>query len=99
MVKQMTGAEILALPMEPNDAKAETIKAYLGNLLRGVWVKEETFSGKRPFGNSGWKHEVFTTLAKASAIEADYDDEGGLAGYDEVAGEEAILLAIDALLT
>lgn len=52
-----------------------TIRDYLRRLLEAVWVEEECFSGKRPFGNSGWKWEVFMALAKAGFVEATFDPE------------------------
>lgn len=66
---------ILDIEMQENDAKAKTIKEYLKKLLLGVWIKEESFNGKRPFGNSGWKYEVYVALARAKVISADMDDD------------------------
>lgn len=54
----MTGEEILALPMGENDADAKTVKEYLKKLLETLWEEGEGFSGKRPFGNSGWEVEL-----------------------------------------
>lgn len=93
----MTGEEILNLPMGRNDAKAETIKGYLGALLRGVWEEEESFSGKRPFGNSGWQQEVVAALAKGGAIKATLDADGYLQDYDEDEAQAAVTSAIDTL--
>ena len=59
---------ILDLPMEQNDAGAATVRDYLKALLSSVWEKEEGFSGKRPFGNSGWQDEVHSALAAAHVI-------------------------------
>ena len=39
--------------MGVNDADAENIGEYLKALLSAVWHEGESFSGKRPFGNSG----------------------------------------------
>lgn len=66
---------ILDIEMQENDAKAKTIKEYLKKLLLGVWIREESFNGKRPFGNSGWKYEVYVALARAKVISADMDDD------------------------
>ena len=32
-----------------------TVKDYLKTLLHTLWDEEDGFSGKRPFGNSGWQ--------------------------------------------
>lgn len=69
---------ILDLEIEENDADAKTIREYLKTLLITVWEKEESFSGKRPFGNSGWKYDIYRTLATHKIIEAEADiDEDG----------------------
>lgn len=54
--------KVLNMPMGPNDANAPTIKKYLMYLLLRLWEEEEGFSGKRPFGNSGWKLEIYDAL-------------------------------------
>ena len=53
----MTAKEILDLAMRENDADAKTIRGYLGKILEKVWAEGESFSGKRPFGNSGNGHK------------------------------------------
>jgi hypothetical protein len=68
---------ILDLEMEENDAKAQTIRDYLKKLLIELWVREEGFSGKRPFGNSGWKHDIYRTLVLNNVVSGsitEYDD-------------------------
>lgn len=64
----MTPAEVLALPMQTNDAEVETIRDYLVTLLSTVWVEQEGFDGKRPFGNSGWSYDLVDTLVGAGAV-------------------------------
>lgn len=72
----MTPQEILNLPMRENDAKAKTIRDYLLSLLYTVWDKGEGFSGKRPFGNSGWEWELHWALSDAGLIDEDDDING-----------------------
>lgn len=69
---------ILDLAMEENDADAATIRDYLKELLVMVWEKDESFSGKRPFGNSGWKYDIYRTLATHKLIEAEIDEDGDI---------------------
>lgn len=59
----------LDLPIPTNDAGAETVREYFKELLATVLVEEESFSGKRPFGNSGWQHEFLTPLEDAGYIQ------------------------------
>lgn len=79
--------EILDLPMCPgNDAEAATIRDYLKALLSKLWDLDEGFSGKRPFGNSGWKYEVYAALVNAGVVAGRMD---GLNSVEEVAQAEA----------
>lgn len=59
---------ILDLPMGENDANALNIREYLKALLYNVWNEGERFSGKRPFGNSGWEHDLYMPLVAAGLI-------------------------------
>ena len=76
---------ILDIEMQPNDDGAKTIGEYLIALARNVWIEGEGFSGKRPFGNSGWQWEVYCALAEAGAIDG-YRDKYGC--WDISRGEE-----------
>lgn len=42
--------------------KQVTIKEYFKTLLEQLWREEESFSGKRPFGDSGWQREIYEVL-------------------------------------
>lgn len=59
-----------------------TVKDFLEQLLMKVWVEEEDFSGKRPFGNSGWKQDVAVALIKAKVIDGELDEDGYIEDYD-----------------
>ncbi|BAD58868.1 hypothetical protein [Nocardia farcinica] len=85
-MSSISGAQVLDIPMrDDNDADASTIRDYLIELLKTVWDEGEEFSGKRPFGNSGWKYELFEALAGAEAIEATFDDDGFLEAFNPAA--------------
>lgn len=93
-----TPEQILALPLDPsNDAGAATVRDYLIQLLAEVWRHGEGFSGKRPFGNSGWEYDLYKPLATAGYIEATYDEDGWLELCDDKAGDALIATAITAL--
>lgn len=97
---EMSGAEILALPLGENDAEAKTIGEYLGKLLATLWEEEESFSGKRPFGNSGWQSCVEFALVRAGVVRGTIIEEDGdewLDGYDEAGAENAVQRAIEAM--
>jgi hypothetical protein len=56
------GRKVLDVPMQPNDPGAPTIRAYLVELAR------IGFQEKRPFGNSGWQHELWEALGAAGLM-------------------------------
>lgn len=68
---------VLDCPMEPNDADARTVREYIVALASAVWQDGEGFSGKRPFGTSGWDWDIYEALSSAGlALEDDPDWNG-----------------------
>lgn len=53
---------LLNLELPPNDAGASTMRAYLAALA------EVGFQEKRPFGSSGWRHELYGPMEAAGII-------------------------------
>jgi hypothetical protein len=88
---------ILDLAMEENDADAATIRDYLKELLVMVWEKDESFSGKRPFGNSGWKYDIYRTLATHKLIEAEIDEDGDVIDIQRSEYTKADQLILEAI--
>lgn len=70
----MTPEEVLALRLPPNDADAATVRDYLKALLLVVWREGESFSGKRPFGNSGWDNDLLDALPESATVGRDATD-------------------------
>lgn len=68
------------------------LRYYLGKLLYNLWIDGEGFSGKRPFGNSGWDIDVAMALCEAGVVKGakwrfySYADEGSKEG-DRSQGE------------
>lgn len=90
-----TARRVLDLPMpDGNDAGATTIRDYLIRLLTEVWRENECFSGKRPFGNSGWDYDLYGPLVEAGLIRGRLDEDGYLEDVDDEAGDRLILAAI-----
>jgi len=77
--------------------KTLTVKGYLVNLLRSLWAEGEGFSGKRPFGNSGWEYDLYSALVSGGAIKGSLDDEGYLQDFDRQAGIDLIFDIINSL--
>lgn len=67
---------VLDLPMQTNDANATTVRGYLVALLHALWHEGEGFSGKRPFGNSSWEHDLYQPLGAAGLIGVTLDEDG-----------------------
>jgi hypothetical protein len=69
----------LEIRFNSDAGKNITIRDYLYMLLNKLWIEEEGFNGKRPFGNSGWKIDLPTQLAKhgfinGKLVDAEYDE-------------------------
>lgn len=71
----MTDQEILDYPYDFSDARVKSLREYFKKLVYRVWQENEGFSGKRPFGNSGWQYDVYDCLQKIDVIsEHDIDE-------------------------
>lgn len=51
-----------------------TVRGYLKALLTTLLDEEESFSGKRPFGNSGWLYDLARPLISAGVVEGQIVD-------------------------
>lgn len=85
---------VLDLPMEENDADAKTVRDYLKKLLVEIVTEQESFSGKRPFGNSGWIYDLYKPLVKARRVKGELCEMGYIMDIDGVNAEKLILKAI-----
>jgi hypothetical protein len=90
----MMSEKVLAAPMQENDAGAATVKEYLMSLLMSLWLNGESFSGKRPFGNSGWELELFHSLVHAGLLKGTVNEDGYADDYNRKDGEKLITEAI-----
>lgn len=86
---------ILALEFDCGDLdQPMTIRGYLLALLAKLWEEEDGFSGKRPFGNSGWKYDVYGALVKASVVTGTLDADGYIDTCDHDRADVVILACI-----
>ena len=81
------------------DNGPQFLKEYLRDLLLALWTEKEGFSGKRPFGNSGWNYDVYAALIKADLIEGTLDEEGFVEDLDEEAADEYIIKLVYGLFS
>lgn len=86
--------EVINTKMVDNDANAETIKDYLRAILSNLWQEKESFSGKRPCGNSGWEYYLYDSLVLSGHIDGEVED-GEIIERDIEAGDEVICLCIE----
>lgn len=89
--------KILDLEMQENDANAKTVRDYLKSLLATLWQEDEGFSGKRPFGNSGWKYDLYIPLVKAGIVAGKLDADGNVEECATAEADELIGKCIAAL--
>jgi hypothetical protein len=88
-----TPEQVLALPLGRNEAEAATVRDYLIKLLAVVWRYGED-AIKRPFGMSGWAHDLYAPLVRTGIIEGSYDEDGYVEDVDHRAGDKVIADAI-----
>jgi len=82
---------------EGNEACVPTLGDYLASLLTELWREKENFSGKRPFGNSGWDYAVYICLHNAGIISLTLDEIGDIETLDSDQEQKADLI-IDSLV-
>lgn len=83
--------------MLDNDPGARTVRDYLHELLATLWQEEEDFSGKRPFGNSGWTHDLYRPLVKGGFVTGSFDEDGYLDDFDREAADALVFDLITAM--
>lgn len=91
--------KVLAVELFGTDIGDVTVRQYLKCLLKELWSEEESFSGKRPFGNSGWKFEVYLGLVREGIIKGEIDEDGYLVDCNNRAGDKIIVQCIDSLFS
>jgi hypothetical protein len=74
-----------------------SIRDYLKQLLTTLFEEGESFSGKRPWGNSGWENDLATPLVVGGAIAGTVDEYGYADDFKQDAVDTAIFEMIDAL--
>jgi hypothetical protein len=89
-----TPQQVLALPIEPEEHGATTVREYLIALLRTLWAEEGNFSGKRPFGSSDWHYDLYIPLIDAGFVNGSFDEDGYVDELDETTADRLITEAI-----
>lgn len=68
-----------------------TIAEYLKTLLETLWKEQEGFSGKRPFGNSGWEYDLYMPLIKYGYVDGKIDGDGYIEDFDNAQANQLIM--------
>jgi hypothetical protein len=68
----------LDMKFDSDDLGPVTFREYFHRLLQTLWYEDEGFSGKRPFGNSGWSWDLFRGLVACGVIKGSVDAYGDL---------------------
>ena len=93
-------ALLLGLALDDdNEAGAATFRDYLRVLATAVWREGEAFDGKRPFGFSDWKSDVYQPMVAAGLVAGELDEEECLVSVDEDAADALVYAAIGLLHT
>lgn len=88
---------VLGLRLKPNDAGASTVREYLAALLEVLWQEGESFSGKRPFGNSDWQDDLLVPLIEAKFVRGTLDDDGYIGSMPQISRAEASFIIVTAI--
>lgn len=92
----MKTKDILNLKINNYDFyEALTIKGYLEKLLTTLWCEGESFSGKRPFGNSGWEYDLYKPLIEAGIVRGKFDIDGYIEEIDNKKADGIIFDCIE----
>lgn len=62
--------------------KKITLRNYFRELLLVLWHEGDGFSGKRPFGDSGWEYDIYAALIKHKFIDGTLDEDGYVDDFD-----------------
>lgn len=75
--------EILDLKFKSDDLHKEiTIREFFYKLMELLWIEQEGFDGKRPFGNSSWDHDLIKCLVVNKLVKGKVDEDGYLEDFD-----------------
>lgn len=78
----LTPQDVLDVPIYEPDSGAISLRNYLKTLLKTLWDEADGFSGKRPFGNSGWQWSLAKAMVEAGIPVGTLDADGYLEDVD-----------------
>lgn len=79
---------------EPMDLGRTTPRKYFSKLLLTLWEEKGGFSGKRPFGSSGWDFDLYLPLVKGGFVNGSLDEDGRIECVDHKQADACVRKAI-----
>lgn len=76
--------------------KSMTVAEFLRRVLLDFW-EDPDFEARRPYGASGWRHDVRAALIRAGVVDGSFDEHGYVDRCDETAADDVIKDLIDTL--
>lgn len=95
-MENKTLLDALDVRFDSDAGKNISIRDYLFLLISELWKEQECFSGKRPFGNSGWDYDLYIPLIRTGFIAGKIDEDGYLEEIDNKAAHEYVAMLIHA---
>ena len=87
----MTNQEILDYEFFCDSlAESITFRGYFEKLLQTLWFEGERFSGKRPFGDSGWEYDLYKPLVQLSVVSGTLDEDGYIEEVNKAEADKLI---------
>lgn len=96
MIDQNKIPAVLDAKITTSDVGTVTVREYFKRLLRTLMDQGEGFSGKRPFGNSGWEYDILPPMVKLKMIPGGLED-GDYYASDYNEYRAATILLVNAL--
>ena len=88
---------VLAFKYDKWDLGECSIRHYLVELGKRCWDEGDAFSGKRPFGNSGWSWDVYAALVSGGFVQGRVSEDGVLMDLDEIGAERVVARCFERL--
>jgi hypothetical protein len=90
---------ILDCPIDPSIFGYPTVGEVLAAMLAALINEEESFSGKRPLGNSGWAWDLYGALVRGGFVAGMFDEDGYLDECDVDSADSLLVTAVKAALS
>lgn len=74
--------------------KDVTVSQYFQAIIEALWEEGESFSGKRPLGNSGWTADIIAGLIKEGLVKGKLNEDGYIDDVDWTEAEDYVLKTV-----